>query len=69
MNQLTTQISVTGMSCQHCVAAAQRALEGVAGVERAEVRLESNSATIVHDETATREAFAAALSEEGFAIG
>lgn len=68
MNELTTRINITGMSCQHCVAAAKRALEGLAGVQIADVNLDSNSATVVHDERATREAFAAALAEEGFEL-
>lgn len=38
---MTTEIKVTGMSCQHCVGAVTRALEAVPGVTDVEVDLAS----------------------------
>lgn len=39
-------LSITGMSCGHCVEHVKTALEGVDGVDSAEVSLDANSATI-----------------------
>ena len=41
-----TQLSVNGMSCQHCVAAVTRALQAVPGVQSARVDLDSASAQV-----------------------
>jgi copper chaperone CopZ len=43
-----TILRVPDMSCGHCVAAVQRALEGVEGVESAQVSLDSKIARITH---------------------
>ena len=42
----TTELKITGMTCNHCVKNASRAHEGVEGVEVVEVRLEPGSATV-----------------------
>ena len=42
----TTQIKITGMSCQHCVRAVREALTGVPGVSAVEVDLDTGSARI-----------------------
>ncbi len=42
----TYQLSIAGMSCQHCVGRVQQAAESVAGVQQAEVSLDTHSATI-----------------------
>ncbi len=39
-------LSITGMSCGHCVEHVKTALEGIDGVDSAEVSLDANSATI-----------------------
>ncbi|WP_298140089.1 heavy-metal-associated domain-containing protein [Acidiferrobacter sp.] len=36
----TTTLRITGMTCGHCVAAVTKALQGVPGVESAQVNLE-----------------------------
>ncbi len=41
------RLAVTGMSCGHCVAAVEKAVTAVPGVESVEVSLESNSAEVV----------------------
>ncbi|MCW5942102.1 MAG: heavy-metal-associated domain-containing protein [Fimbriimonadaceae bacterium] len=68
MNETTTRLSIKGMTCSHCVRAAKKALEGIPGVQTADVDLDSNSATVVHDPAVTSKAFAAALAEEGFTL-
>lgn len=43
----TIQLTVTGMTCKHCVAAVEKALAAVPGVEDVvEVSLEPGSATV-----------------------
>lgn len=43
-------IKVSGMTCQHCVAAVTKALESIDGVTNVKVDLEAGTAT--YDETA-----------------
>ena len=43
---MTTEIKVTGMSCQHCVGAVTRALEAVPGVTAVQVDLETGLARV-----------------------
>jgi copper chaperone len=57
-------LKITGMSCEHCVRAATKALEGVPGVQSAEVTLSPGSA-VVHGE-ADVAALIAAVQEEGY---
>ncbi len=47
---MTVKLRVTGMSCEHCVQAVKRALEGVPGVKGAQVSLEQG---LVEVETGT----------------
>jgi copper chaperone CopZ len=42
----TTQLNITGMTCNHCVQNAKKALESVAGAESVEVTLEPGGATV-----------------------
>jgi Cu+-exporting ATPase len=46
-NAAPYQLSIRGMSCQHCVAAVERAISSLPDVERVEVSLASNTARIV----------------------
>jgi copper chaperone len=43
---MTTEIKVTGMSCQHCVGAVKRALEAVPAVSAVQVDLETGLARV-----------------------
>ncbi len=40
------KLSVVGMSCEHCRVRVQEALEGVSGVMRAEIDLETGTANV-----------------------
>lgn len=57
-------LKIIGMSCDHCVRAATKALQGVPGVESAEVTLKPGGA-VVHGEADTA-ALIAAVKEEGY---
>jgi Cu+-exporting ATPase len=43
---LEYQLSIDGMTCQHCVGRALEAAKSVAGVSKVEISLENNSASI-----------------------
>lgn len=58
------RLKITGMSCEHCVRAATKALEGVPGVDSAEVTL-TPGAAVVHGQ-ADAAALIAAVREEGY---
>jgi copper chaperone len=60
----TTTLEVSGMSCQHCVAAVTRALKKVPGVESAQVSLEAGRATVAG--SASVERLVQAIEQEGY---
>ncbi len=62
-----TVLKVEGMSCQHCVASVTKALEGVPGVERAEVDLASRTAKVWGP--AAKADLVAAVDRAGFTAG
>jgi copper chaperone len=63
----TIQLSVNGMTCMHCVAAVEKALAAVDGVDEViQVTLEPGSATVKG--SATTEALAAAIREAGYEV-
>jgi copper chaperone CopZ len=61
---METRIKVTGMTCSHCVGAVTRALENVAGVDKAEVSLQSGQANVTG--TADPALLVEAIKEEGY---
>ena len=62
MSKIT--LNVTGMTCQHCVAAVTKALKGVPGVESAEVSLEQKRAVVTGN--ADTQAMIEAIKDEGY---
>ena len=61
----TIRLTINGMTCMHCVAAVEKALAAVDGVEQVvEVSLEAGSATVTG--TASTEALIAAVKEAGY---
>lgn len=61
------QIKVTGMSCQHCVAAVKAALEEL-GLTSVAVDLDSGTATFTPTTAFSREQIAEAIDEAGFEL-
>lgn len=61
---MITKLNITGMSCQHCVQAVEKALGTVAEVEHVEVNLKQESAAIRGK--AAPEALVAAVAEAGY---
>jgi copper chaperone CopZ len=58
------ELTITGMTCNHCVARATKALEAVAGVESVEVSLEPGGAVVRG--SADADALVAAVKEAGY---
>jgi copper chaperone len=61
----TTKLKVTGMTCNHCVAAVKKALQRVPGVEDAQVNLAAGEAVVTGH--ADRQALIDAVKSEGYA--
>ena len=59
-----TRLNITGMTCGHCQTAVKNALEGVDGVKKADVDLNSGVATVQGD--ADVSALVSAVEEEGY---
>jgi len=60
-------LSIEGMSCAHCVAHVKEALEGVAGVAKADVKLGKKQA-VVEGPSLDDAAMKAAVAEAGYEI-
>lgn len=52
---VTTQIKVSGMTCQACAVSVQKGLQKTKGVKRAEVSSEKGVATVLYDDAQTTE--------------
>jgi copper chaperone len=63
----TIELSITGMTCDHCVKAVTNAAEDVAGVKAAKVSLEAKSAVIEGDDDFDVKLIIEAIAEEGYA--
>jgi copper chaperone len=62
----THELQVKGMSCQHCVKAVTTAIQ--AQDAQAQVVIDLPSAKVTVNTTLSREATAAAISEEGYEV-
>ena len=63
----TETLTITGMSCGHCVRAVQTALESVDGVEVEDVRV-GEARVRYDDEAVSPDAVARAVEDEGFVV-
>lgn len=64
----TRTVTVTGMTCDHCVAAVRSEIGGIEGVEQVDVDLESGRVTITSASEVGDEALAEAVDEAGYEI-
>jgi copper chaperone len=66
-NHVNTVLNVTGMSCGGCVRHVSEALGELQGVEKVEVNLTENKATVRHDPAAAPlAALIAAVTDAGY---
>jgi copper ion binding protein len=63
---MKTVLRVSGMSCEHCVEHVRKALAEIAGVERVEVSLSGQTASVEHGGGVALEALKAAVVEAGY---
>jgi copper chaperone len=64
-----TTLTVTGMTCGHCVNTVTEALKGVAGVKVAKVTLETERAEVTYDPTqASEDDLKAAVTAAGYTV-
>ena len=64
----TRSVTVTGMTCVHCVAAVRSEIVGLDGVEQVDVDLDSGRVTITSSTDIADDALAAAVDEAGYAV-
>ncbi|HEU0299721.1 MAG TPA: cation transporter [Longimicrobium sp.] len=63
----TVRLNVEGMSCSHCQAAVEKALQNQGGVRSATVHLQEGAAEVEFDPAAVSpEQLAAAVTAEGY---
>ncbi|MBQ3645786.1 MAG: heavy-metal-associated domain-containing protein [Synergistaceae bacterium] len=61
-------IHIEGMGCQNCVKHVKEALEGLDGVNSADVSLEKNSAVVTLSKDISDEAIKNAIDEAGYDV-
>lgn len=61
-------ITVTGMTCEHCVRAVETEVGGIDGVEAVDVDLASGAVTVTSDREIPTEDLVGAVDEAGYEI-
>ena len=64
----TQRYTVTGMTCQHCVASVTEEVSGIAGVTGVDVDLASGALSVTADQPVPDEAVKAAVAEAGYSM-
>ncbi|MGY1776341.1 heavy-metal-associated domain-containing protein [Geodermatophilus sp. SYSU D00804] len=64
----TASYTVTGMTCQHCVASVTEEVSGISGVTDVEVDLASGGLTVTSDAPVDDAAVRAAVAEAGYEV-
>ena len=64
---MLTTVSVSGMTCAHCIRAVFTSLAGLKGIKRADVTI--GQAVIEHDGTVTPEEIRDAIAVAGYTAG
>lgn len=67
-NTMTKTLKIKGMMCNHCVMHVTKALESVAGVEKANVDLKSETATLTLNAAVEDSVLIAAVAEVGYEV-
>ena len=62
------QVTVIGMTCQHCAMSVSEEIGGIHGVSAVDVQLDSGAVTVLADREVGRNELAAAVSEAGFEL-
>jgi copper chaperone len=62
------QVTVIGMTCQHCAMSVTEEIGEIPGVSAVDVRLDSGAVTVLADRAVGPTELAAAVSEAGFEL-
>ncbi|HLR83419.1 MAG TPA: heavy-metal-associated domain-containing protein [Nocardioidaceae bacterium] len=68
MSNAVTSYTVTGMTCEHCVASVTEEVSEVAGVVDVKVDLASGGLTVTSVEPVTDDAIRSAIEEAGYVL-
>ncbi|MGV9584959.1 MULTISPECIES: heavy-metal-associated domain-containing protein [Nocardia] len=68
MSSATTTVTVTGMTCGHCVSSVREEVGRIDGVTSVDVELASGLVTIGSSAPVERDAIAAAVDEAGYRL-
>ncbi|WP_214828087.1 copper chaperone CopZ [Exiguobacterium algae] len=63
-----TTLKVEGMTCNHCKASVEGALNELNGVESATVSLQNGSVDVVHNDTVSLQEMVDAVEEQGYDV-
>jgi copper chaperone len=63
-----TRVTVTGMTCGHCVASVSEEIGELVGVEQVDIVLETGEVTVTSGAPIDRAAVEAAVAEAGYAL-
>ncbi|WP_290770153.1 MULTISPECIES: copper chaperone CopZ [Exiguobacterium] len=63
-----TTLTVEGMTCNHCKAAVEGALNELNGVESATVYLQEHRVDVIHQDSVSLEAMVEAVEEQGYDV-
>ena len=63
-----TQVTVGGMTCQHCVMSVTEEISEIDGVSAVDVELDSGAVTVLADREIGRAEIAAAVTEAGYEL-
>jgi copper chaperone CopZ len=66
--KMKTELSIDGMSCQHCVQSVTKALKGIGGVTSVAVNLEEKRAILESEGDVDRNAIEEILQSAGFRL-
>jgi copper ion binding protein len=64
----TTTLTVTGMTCEHCVASVTEEILEIDGVTAVDVVLATGAVTVSSDQPVADSALAAAVDEAGYQV-
>ena len=64
----TTTYTVSGMTCQHCVASVTEEVQEIPGVEDVQVELESGAVTVTSAQPLEESAVRSAVEEAGYQL-
>lgn len=63
-----TEVTVTGMTCRHCVMSVAEEVREIAGVSEVDVRLDTGAVTVLADREVAPAEIASALDAAGFGL-